>query len=82
MNTKLTLQLDKSIIEKAKKYASEQDTSLSRLVEAYLHSLTGEQKNDDIEISAFVKSMASGTKIPTGLNPKKEYSNYLDEKYK
>lgn len=82
MNTKLTLQLDKSIIEKAKKYASEQDISLSRLVEAYLNSLTGEQKDNDIEISAFVKSMASGTKVPVDLDPKKEYSNYLDKKYK
>lgn len=82
MNTKLTLQLDKDIIEKAKKYASEQDISLSRLVETYLDSLTGDQKDSGIEISPFVKSMVSGNKIPGNLNSKKEYSEYLEEKYK
>ena len=35
MNTKLTLTLEKEVIEKAKKYASENGRSLSEMVENY-----------------------------------------------
>ena len=54
MDTKLTLKLNKEIIEKAKKYASEQKLSLSRIVEFYLQSLTKEAEEDEFEISPFV----------------------------
>ncbi|MBV7440719.1 hypothetical protein KRX57_04740 [Weeksellaceae bacterium TAE3-ERU29] len=82
MDTKLTLKLDKSIIEKAKKYASEKEISLSKMVENYFQSLTNEQVNNDLEISPFIKSISSGKKLPLDLDYKKEYSNYLTEKYK
>lgn len=82
MNTKLTLKLNQKIIEKAKVYASNKKTSLSRIVEAYLQSLTSENKLSEFEISPFVKSIATGTTIPTDLDHKKEYGNYLIEKYK
>lgn len=36
MNTKLTLSLDATIIEKAKVYAKAHNTSLSKLIERYL----------------------------------------------
>lgn len=39
MNTKLTLSLDKSVIEEAKKFASEKGSSLSELVENYFKLL-------------------------------------------
>ena len=39
MSTKLTLSLDKEIIEKAKEYAREHKVSLSYLVENYLGPL-------------------------------------------
>lgn len=79
MDSKLTLKLDESIIERAKKYASNKNLSLSRLIENYLDSLTREQ-NDDFEISPFVKSISSGKSIPTNIE-EKEYVNYLDKKY-
>ena len=44
MNTKLTLVLDKDIIERAKGYASPKNTSLSKLIESYLDSITAEGK--------------------------------------
>ncbi len=82
MDAKLTLKLNQEVIEKAKKYASEKQLSLSRLIENYLSSLTKELKNeDDIKISPFVKSLSTGVKIPTGIEDKKEYQNYLSEKY-
>ncbi|NQU31896.1 MAG: hypothetical protein HQ521_01570 [Bacteroidetes bacterium] len=82
MDTKLTLKLNQQIIEKAKEYASDKKLSLSRIVEAYLQSLTSEKTDTDFEISPFVKSIATGINIPVDLNYKEEYSAYLMEKYK
>ncbi|WP_335965067.1 DUF6364 family protein [Galbibacter sp. PAP.153] len=82
MDTKLTLKLDQHIIEKAKAYASNKKMSLSRIVEAYLQSLTSENDPAEFEISPFVKSITTGTEIPVDLDYKKEYSDYLFEKYK
>jgi hypothetical protein len=83
MDTKLTLKLDKKIIEKAKQYASEKKSSLSKLIENYLTSLTTDKPgSNDLEISPFVKSLATGSKVPTDYNYKEEYSDYLAKKYK
>lgn len=85
MDTKLTLKLDKDVIEKAKEYASSQKRSLSKIIETFLQSLANQEnaKNDDeIQISPFVKSMSSGVNIPADLNYKEEYANHLNEKYK
>ncbi len=85
MDTKLTLKLDKYVIDKAKKYASSQKRSLSRLVESYLKTLVDaddRQLEDDIKISPFVKSMQTGVNIPADLDYKKIYGDHLIEKYK
>lgn len=82
MDTKLTLKLNQEIIENAKKYASDKKMSLSRIIEAYLQSLTSEKNETDFEISPFVKSMATGVNIPADLDYKEGYSDYLMEKYK
>lgn len=82
MDAKLTLKLNQSVIEKAKKYASEKNQSLSRIIEAYLQSLTSESEKDEFEISPFVKSISTGVEIPSGLDLKKEYSDFLIDKYK
>ncbi|MCF8379923.1 MAG: DUF6364 family protein [Bacteroidales bacterium] len=85
MDTKLTLKLDKYVIEKAKEYASSHKRSLSRLIESYLKSLIDKEESDlknDIKISPFVKSMSSGVRIPVDFDYKKEYGDYLSEKYK
>lgn len=82
MDTKLTLKLNQEIIEKAKKYASDKKMSLSRIIESYLQSSTSENQKNDLKISPFVKSITSKTTIPLDLDYKKDYSNYLSEKYK
>jgi len=85
MDTKLTLKLDKFVIDKAKDYASAQKRSLSRIIESYLRSLINKNDpshSDDIEISPFVKSMATGVRIPGTLDYKKDYGDYLNQKYK
>lgn len=84
MDTKLTLKLDKFVVEGAKEYASSQKKSLSRLIESYLKSLLNneDQQHEDFEITPFVKSLKSGVKIPKDLDDKKGYGDYLAEKYK
>jgi hypothetical protein len=85
MDTKLTLKLDKFVIEKAKEYASSHNRSLSRLIESYLKSLINRdpiKDKDEIQISPFVRSLSSGVNIPSDYDYKKEYSDYLSEKYK
>ena len=85
MDTKLTLKLDKFVIEQAKEYASSHKRSLSRIIEAYLKLLVTQNKKntkDDFEISPFVKSMSTGVKIPADLDYKSEYLIHMTEKYK
>lgn len=85
MDTKLTIKLDKYVIDKAKDYASSHKKSLSRLIESYLKSLViQDNSNDDkeIKISPFVKSISTGVSIPADLDYKKDYTDYLIEKYK
>ena len=40
MNTKLTLSINKSIIERAKRYARGNNQSLSQIIESYLEKIT------------------------------------------
>lgn len=85
MDAKLTLKLDKYVIDKAKDYASSQNKSLSRMIESYLKTLIDRDNKrtvNDIEISPFVKSMRTGVKLPADFDYKKEYGDYLAEKYK
>ncbi|QGY47885.1 hypothetical protein GM418_30780 [Maribellus comscasis] len=87
MDTKLTLKLDKFVIERAKKYAATNKRSLSRLIEAYLKSLTkdnpeGNLNDEDFEISPFVKSLATGPQIPLDIDIKSDYNDFLNQKYK
>ncbi|MEO8116876.1 MAG: DUF6364 family protein [Bacteroidota bacterium] len=81
MDTKLTLKLNQQVIEKAKAYASQKKTSISRIVESYLQSLVSVKKNDEFEISPFVKSISTGGKVPLDVNLK-DYSEHLLDKYK
>ena len=78
MNTKLTLKLNQEIIERAKEYASNKKMSLSRIVEAYLQSLTSNDDTAEFEISPFVKSISTGIEIPANLDYKKERTDYLN----
>lgn len=85
MDTKLTIKLNKMVIDKAKVYASLHQRSLSRLIESYLKSLIDQEVkpiDNEIEISPFVKSLRTGVKLPADLSSKGEYGKYIEEKYK
>lgn len=81
MDTKLTLKLDQDVIEKAKDYAKSKKTSLSALVENYLQKIT-EDKKDKRKITPLVKSLSGVIDLPKDFNHKKDYTDYLINKYK
>ena len=81
MNSKLTLKLDQTTIEKAKGYARNRKTSLSKLVENYLHKVTAHKEGEE-KITPLVKSLSGIIKLPKNYNHKKEYADYLVDKYK
>ena len=79
MNTKLTLNIDKGVIDQAKSYAKDNNVSLSKLIERYLDSLTTKSEKKS-KISPLVKSLTGV--IPSGNHDdKKDYKDYLSEKY-
>ncbi|WP_394776964.1 DUF6364 family protein [Flavobacterium sp.] len=84
MDAKLTLKLDKTVIEKAKIYAAEHQHSLSLLVENYLKAITEKEiSTQDYEISSFVKSFTIGKgEVSNDFDYKKSRQEYLSEKYK
>ncbi len=83
METKLTLRLNDRVIERAKVYAKKQKISLSKMIESYLDSLTRETENKDkVSITPLVKSLSGVIDLPSDFDYKKEYGDYLIEKYK
>lgn len=81
MNTKLTLTIDHAIIEKAKVYAKQKESSLSNLIENYLKALTQDVNSSEIEITPIVKSLKGSFTAPEDFDYKKELSKRLSEKY-
>lgn len=81
MDTKLTLKLDEEVIEKAKEYAKTKKTSLSDLIENYLQKLTNDKKSKKT-ITPLVKSLSGVISLPKDYNHKKDYTDYLTNKYK
>jgi hypothetical protein len=85
MDKKLTLKLDKAVIDKAKDYASTHKRSLSRMIESYLKALINkdaDKSEKEIKISPYIKSMQTGIKLPKNLDYKREYGDFIEEKYK
>ena len=80
MNTKLTLKLDNKVISRAKRYAKERNTSLSKMIESYLDSVTREDIAR-IEITPLVKSLSGVIKLPVDYDHRKDYTDHLDQKY-
>jgi len=80
METKLTLRMKKRIIEKAKKYARLNNTSLSKMIENYLDSITSEAEPKSM-ITPLVESLSGVIHLDVDQDLKKEYSEFLGEKY-
>jgi hypothetical protein len=81
MDSKLTLNVDKAISNRAKQYARRKGRSLSDLVEDYFKFLIRTEDMGEIEITPKVKSLIGSIKVPEGFDYKKELSEGLSEKY-
>ena len=79
MNTKLTLNVDKRIIEEAKSYAIKNRLSLSKLIENYLKSLT-KTADKSKKVSPLVESL-TGVIQNESIEERKDYRDFLNEKY-
>ena len=85
MGYKLTLNIDDEVVAKAKVYASEQNISLSSIIESFLRAVTSNNTDDDFEeikISPFVKSLSLKSGISADFDYKVELGDYYSEKYK
>jgi hypothetical protein len=86
MNTKLTLSLEKEVIEKAKIYAKGTGRSLSEMVENYFRSLVEKSnpKNDKDkyeDIDPKLKKLIGIIELPDDFDVKKAREEYYKEKY-
>jgi Family of unknown function (DUF6364) len=80
MNTKLTLSLEKTVIEDAKSYAKKTGRSLSELVETYFKNLTEKSEIAD-DIHPKVKKLIGIVKLPDDFDEEKVKEEYYREKY-
>jgi hypothetical protein len=81
MNTKLTLTIEQSLIEKAKRYAKGKGRSLSDIVENYLKVITKEENISMIDSTPIATSLRGSFKAPKDFDYKEELSKGLSEKY-
>ena len=83
MKSKLTLNIDKELSDKAKTYARSQGRSLSDLVESYFSLLTRDKLGDKSELTPKVKFLAGSLKgiYPEDFDYKKELEKLISEKY-
>ena len=80
MTSKLTLALDKDVVEKAKKYAGERNLSLSKLVEFFFSSLTAEVRGKKTTISPVTATLVGMVK-DKGVDYKESLTDALRKKY-
>ena len=79
MNTKLTLRLDESLIESAKKYSAKTGKPLSHIVADLFEIIKNEKLMEEPEFPPTVSSLRG---ILKGKDvDEKDYKKYLEEKY-
>lgn len=79
MVTKLTLSVDKSIIENAKSYAKNTGRSLSEIVENYLKSII--QENNISSINPNLKKIVGAVHLPESFDEDMELRSYYEKKH-
>jgi hypothetical protein len=81
MTTKLTLTMQDTVIDSAKKYARDNGKSLSDIVENYLKSIAT-QEETIAELSPKVTRLMGILTVSEDFDYKKELGDALAEKYK
>ena len=80
MNTKLTLTLEKSTIDKAKRYAKQSGRSLSDLIESYLEKLTTTETSFE-EVPDEFKGLFGSIDLSSNVDDKQAIRAILNKKY-
>lgn len=81
MQAKLTLSLDKEVIEQAKDFSRQRHKSLSKMVENYLRLLTTKERKEE-ELTPIVARLAGILPPDAADNFRQEYTDYLEKKYR
>jgi hypothetical protein len=81
MNTKLTLSLEKEVIEQAKIYAKGTGRSLSEMVENYFRNLTTNSEFDTESIHPKIKKLIGRIKLPEDFDLEKAKEEYHKDRY-
>ena len=76
---KLTLSVDEGVVERAKQFATNNGTSVSKLVEQYLDSVS--TPPDLSSLPPNLRSLVGIVKAPPDLDVRKEYRDYLAKKH-
>lgn len=82
MNTKLTLTIQKEVIQVAKEYAKEKGQSLSQLVENYFKLISSSRRKiEPVELSARVQKLRGIIKTDGPVDYKAVLEEELSKKY-
>ena len=81
MNAKLTLSLDRDIIEQAKVFSRSHHKSLSKLIEGYLRQVTN-SNNDSKQVTPLVAKLSGVIDARKLGDYKGDYADYLADKYR
>lgn len=81
MKKRITITINKDLVESAKKYASAHDTTISHLMETYLNRLSNETPSA-VEISPLVRNLSGIITLPEDYDSKEDYTRQVIEKYK
>jgi hypothetical protein len=74
--TKMTVRVSRDILEQAKLYAQAHDTTLTRLINAYLQQIAAGQ--DPLSTAPIVQRLTGSLSAAVGQD---DYRRHLDEKY-
>jgi len=80
MQAKLTLTIERNLIEDAKGYAKSKGRSLSDLIESYLKLLLQSQSSE-LKLSGEIKNLKGAVKLPDDFDYKAEIGKSLSNKY-
>jgi len=81
MNTKLTLSLNKEVIERAKMYAKKNNISLSFLIENFLQKISSQTLEEEVK-GSIVDELSGIINLDSSIDEKEVLATYLTEKYK
>lgn len=82
MLTKLTLSVEKEVIERAKIYSKKTGRSLSDIIESFLKSLTADGfSEEENELSPKLRGLIGSVKLPKNFDENAAKRSYLEDKH-